>query len=139
QGVLIMGLGIFCVVQEPLRLGAEEVLMVRRPVFKLAMNPACHQWLKYPKVTLTENIEIEPLDFRLLTLATSLPRPVVEDCVDETVLLFSSHMKHMENVAFVFKDIGVLACQGGSLQMKFFGSCIEQLETTTSLTAALRS
>ncbi|NWX89480.1 CCD81 protein, partial [Nothoprocta ornata] len=138
QGVFIMGLGTFCAVREPLRL-ADEVLMVRRPIFKLAKNPAWQQWLKRPKVTVPENICIEPLDFQHLSQATSLPRPVVEDCVDETILLFSSYLKHKENVSFVFKDVGVLGREGNVARMKFFGSCIQQLETTASLVAALRS
>ncbi|NXD18307.1 CCD81 protein, partial [Nothocercus nigrocapillus] len=139
QGVLITGLGTFCTVQEPLRLGAEKVLMVRRPLFKLARNPAWQAWLKRPKVTVPENIQIEPLDFQHLSRATSLPRPVVEDCVDETILLFSSHLKHQENVSFVFKDVGVLGREGNVVRMKFLGSCIQQLESTASLIAALRS
>ncbi|NWX89378.1 CCD81 protein, partial [Nothoprocta ornata] len=138
QGVLIMGLGTFCVVQEPLRLGA-EVLMVRRPIFKLARNPAWQQWLKRPKVAVPENNHVEQLDFQHLSKATSLPRPIVEDCVDETILLFSSHLKHEEKVSFVFKDIGVLGRKGNTARMQFFGSCIQQLETTASLVAALHS
>ncbi|NXA33434.1 CCD81 protein, partial [Eudromia elegans] len=139
QGVLIIGLGTFCAVQEPLRLGPDHVLMVRRPVFQLAKNPAWQGWLKRPKVTLPENVPIELLDFQHLSRVTSLPRAVLEDCVDETVLLFSSHLKQHENVSFVFKDIGVLARKGNVARMKFLGSCIRQLESTASLVAALRS
>ncbi|NWI12481.1 CCD81 protein, partial [Crypturellus soui] len=139
QGVLIPGLGTFCTVQEPLRLGTGELHMVRRPIFQLARNPGWRGWLKRPKVTLPEKVAIETLDFQHLSRATLLPRPVVEDCVDETVLFFSSHLKRHENTSFVFKDVGVLCREGNVARMKFFGSCIQQLEATMGLVAALRS
>ncbi|XP_064374623.1 coiled-coil domain-containing protein 81-like [Dromaius novaehollandiae] len=139
KGVLVAGFGTFCTVREELRLGPEDVLMVRRPVFQLAMYPVWPLWLKRAKVTLPDDIEIEPLNYRHLSLATSLPRAVVEDCVDETIQLFSSYLQYKENVSFVFKDIGVLARQGDKVRLKFYASCLQRLESTASLIAALRS
>nr|XP_009671398.1 PREDICTED: coiled-coil domain-containing protein 81-like [Struthio camelus australis] len=139
KGVLVAGLGTFCTVREQLCLGAEEVLMVRRPIFKLGMYAVWPLGLKRPKVTLPDDMKIEPLNYRQLSLATSFPRPVVEDCVEETIQLFSSHLQYKENVSFVFRDIGVLARQGDKVRMKFYANCIQRLESAASLIAALRS
>ncbi|NXA44022.1 CCD81 protein, partial [Eudromia elegans] len=136
QGVLVESLGTFCTVQEPLSLGAQGLLMVRRPVFKLGVHMACPQEFTCPEVTLPDGIQIEPLKYQLLSLVTSLPRRVVEACVEETVH-FSFHLENRQNVAFM--DIGVLSRQGDTLCMMFYASCIQRLEKRASLFAALRS
>ncbi|NXA56518.1 CCD81 protein, partial [Nothocercus julius] len=139
QGVLLEGLGTFCTVQEPLSLGAEGVLMVRRPIFKLGMQMVWPQGLTCPKVTLPDGIQIEPLNYQLLSLVTSLPRRVVEACVEETIHLFSFHLENKKHVAFAFRDIGVLTRQGDTLCMTFYASCLQRLERRASLFAALRT
>ncbi|XP_068785270.1 uncharacterized protein [Struthio camelus] len=139
KGVLVAGLGTFCTVREPLHLGKDDVRMVRRPLFQLGMDMVWLQGLQRPKGTLPDDIKIKPLNYRRLSLATSFSRHVVEDCVAETIRLFSSHVRNKENVAFAFRDIGVLTRQKDSMHMRFYAHCTQRLEGTASLTAALCS
>ncbi|NXA44324.1 CCD81 protein, partial [Eudromia elegans] len=139
QGVLVEGLGTFCTVEEPLILGDEEVLLVRRPIFKFGMQLMRPWRLTCPKVTIPDYMIIEPLNYLLLSLVTSLPRRVVEDCVKETILLFSLYLENKPNVAFAFRDIGVLTCHNDRVCMLFYASCIRRLEKRASLIAALRT
>ncbi|NWJ08365.1 CCD81 protein, partial [Crypturellus undulatus] len=139
QGVLIVGLGTFGTVQEPLRLAAGNVLVIRRPVFQLDMDTVWLQGLKYHKATLPVNLEIKQLDLEHLSRATSYSWQVVEGCVEETIRLFSSHMREKENVAFTFRNVGILARQKDKVHMRFYAHCTQQLEGTGSLIAALCS
>ncbi|NXA56689.1 CCD81 protein, partial [Nothocercus julius] len=139
QGVLIAGLGTFGTVQEPLCLATGEVLVIRRPVFQMDTDAAWLRGLQYCKVTLPVNLEMKQLDLERLSRATSYSRQVVEGCVEETVRLFSSHMRKKENVAFTFRNVGVLARQRDKVHMRFYAHCTQWLEGTASLIAALRS
>ncbi|NXJ03107.1 CCD81 protein, partial [Psophia crepitans] len=106
QGVLITGLGTFAVVQEQFR-GTEEVYVVRRPVFQLDIDALGLQDLVFPAVVIPGNVKIKPLNYKWLSRATFLPRHVVEQCVRETIRLYSFQLKNGKRLAFVFKDIGV--------------------------------
>ncbi|NWX91971.1 CCD81 protein, partial [Nothoprocta ornata] len=139
QGVLLAGLGTFGTVREPLRLDTDEVLEIRRPVFHMDMDMVWLQGLKYRKVTLPGEMAIKPLDLERLSRATSYSQQVVEGCVEETIRLFSSHMRKKENIAFAFGDVGVLARQRDKVHMRFFAHCTQWLEGTASLIAGLRS
>ncbi|XP_064374614.1 uncharacterized protein LOC135329615 [Dromaius novaehollandiae] len=127
KGVLLAGLGTFCTVREPLRPGKDDVLTVRRPVFQLEMDMVWLQRLQRPKVTLPDNVKIKPLKYRQLSLATSFSRRVVEDCVQETIRLFSAHVRNKEKVAFAFRDVGVLTCQEDKVHMSFYARCTRWL------------
>ncbi|NWI20126.1 CCD81 protein, partial [Crypturellus soui] len=140
-GVLVEGLGTFCIVQEPVHLGEEGLLLVRRPIFKLGMKmvPVGSAVALTLSLCLADRIKIEPLNYQVLSLFISFPRHIIQDCVEETIRLFSFHLEKKHNVAFVFRDIGVLTCQGDTLYMMFYASCIKRLEKRASLIAALRS
>ncbi|XP_064374599.1 coiled-coil domain-containing protein 81-like [Dromaius novaehollandiae] len=133
KGVLLAGLGTFCTVWEPLRPGKDDVLTVRRPVFQLEMDMVWLQRLQHPKVTLPDNVKIKPLKYRQLSLATSFSRRVVEDCVQETIRLFSAHVRNKEKVAFAFRDVGVLTCQEDKVHMSFYARCTRWLADPCSL------
>ncbi|NXV80853.1 CCD81 protein, partial [Atlantisia rogersi] len=138
QGVLLTGLGTFAVIQEQFHI-KEEVYVVRRPVFQIDMDMLYLQKLSYPTVVIPGNARIKPLNYKWLSRATLLPRRVVEDCVRETILLYSSHLKKGEHLSFVFKDIGVLSCKDDVLCMRFFHECVTGLESKASHIALLRT
>ncbi|NXA43009.1 CCD81 protein, partial [Eudromia elegans] len=137
QGVLLEGLGTFCTVQEPLSLDAQEACLVSRPIFKLGMPMVSWQELTCPEVALPDNVKIEPVNYLLLLLVTSLPRHVVEACVQETIRLFTFHVQNKQHVAFDFTHIGVLTCHEDTLSMTFYGSCVTQLQKKAGFIAAL--
>ncbi|XP_052634912.1 coiled-coil domain-containing protein 81-like [Harpia harpyja] len=119
--------------------GREEVYVVRRPVFRLELDVLCLQELAFPTVVIPGNVKIKPLNYKRLSRATSFPRHVVKDCVQETILLYSSQLKNGQRLSFAFKDIGVLSCKDDLLCMRFYSDCVTGLESKASRIALLRT
>ncbi|XP_052634730.1 coiled-coil domain-containing protein 81-like [Harpia harpyja] len=138
KGVLVAGLGTFAMVQEQFQ-GREEVYVVRRPIFRLELDVLCLQELAFPTVVIPGNVKIKPLNYKRLSRATSFPRHVVKDCVQETILLYSSQLKNGQRLSFAFKDIGVLSCKDDLLCMRFYSDCVTGLESKASRIALLRT
>ncbi|NWW42250.1 CCD81 protein, partial [Pedionomus torquatus] len=138
QGVFLPGLGTFAVVQE--RFPCEqEVFMVRRPVFQLGIDRACLQDLMLQTVPIPGDAKIKPLNYRRISQVTAFPRHMVEDCVRETILLFSLQLRNSQRPSFTFKDIGILSCQDGVLCMRFYYECVTGLESKNSRIALLHT
>ena len=99
----------------------------------------------WPAVTVTTflllagNVKIKPLNYKRLSQATSFPQHVVKDCVQETVLLYSSQLKNGQRLSFAFKDIGVLSCKDDLLCMRFYSDCVTGLERKASRIALLHT
>ncbi|XP_074750199.1 uncharacterized protein LOC141954736 [Strix uralensis] len=138
KGVLVTGLGTFAVVQERFS-GEEEVYVVRRPVFQLDIDTICLQELAFPTVAIPGNIEIKTLNYGWLSQATSFPPHVVQDCVQETIFLYSFQLRNRQRLAFAFKDIGVLSCRDDVLCMRFYYDCVTGLESEASQIALLHT
>ncbi|NXK00972.1 CCD81 protein, partial [Corythaixoides concolor] len=138
QSVLVAALGTFAMVQERFH-GKEEVYVVRRPVFQVDMDASCLRELMVPPVAIPDDVEIQPLNYRWLSRATSFPLHVVEGCVQETVLLYSFQLRNRQRLAFAFKDIGVLSCKDNVLCMRFYYDCVAGLESEAGWIALLRT
>ncbi|NWZ60828.1 CCD81 protein, partial [Haliaeetus albicilla] len=138
QGVLVAGLGTFAMLQEQFQ-GKEEVYVVRRPVFRLELDVLCLQELAFPTVVIPGNVKIKPLNYKRLSQATSFPQHVVKDCMQETILLYSSQLKNGQRLSFAFKDIGVLSCKDDLLCMRFYSDCVTGLERKASRIALLHT
>ncbi|KAF1463289.1 Coiled-coil domain-containing protein 81, partial [Megadyptes antipodes antipodes] len=143
QGVLVTGLGTFAVVQERFH-GEEEVYVVRRPVFRLDIDALCLQELAFPTVVIPETTFSMAFCYESymeiwLSRATSFPQHVVEDCVQETILLYSFQLRNRQRLAFAFKDIGVLSCKNDVLCMRFYYDCVTGLESKASRIALLHT
>ncbi|NXP08312.1 CCD81 protein, partial [Thinocorus orbignyianus] len=138
QGVFLPGLGTFAVVQEHFQV-EEEVLMARRPVFQLGIDGACLQEVMFQTVTIPGDAKIKPLNYQWLSKTTSLPRHILKDCIQETILLYSLQLKNRQHLSFTFKDIGVLSCQNDILCMRFYYDCVTGLESKASRIALLHT
>ncbi|NWZ58783.1 CCD81 protein, partial [Haliaeetus albicilla] len=139
QGVVVAGLGTFAMVQKHL-FGTQEVFVVRRPIFQLAIDKFWLEGLECPtEIIPGEEKAVEPLNFQQLSRASGFPRCLVENCVRETILLYSFQLRSGNHFAFAFQDIGILACKGNSLCMQFYSHCITGLESTVSPIALLHS
>ncbi|NXS64953.1 CCD81 protein, partial [Pandion haliaetus] len=138
QGVLVTGLGTFTMVQAQFH-GEEEVYVVRRPVFRLDIDVLCLQELAFPTVVIPGDVKVKPLNYKWLSRATSFPRHVVKDCVQETILLYSFQLKNRQHLSFAFKDIGVLSCKDDVLCMRFYYDCVTRLESKASQIALLHT
>ena len=99
----------------------------------------------WPAVALTMflllagNIEIKTLNYGWLSQATSFPPHVVQDCVQETIFLYSFQLRNRQRLAFAFKDIGVLSCRDDVLCMRFYYDCVTGLESEASQIALLHT
>ncbi|NWX45157.1 CCD81 protein, partial [Steatornis caripensis] len=138
QGVLLTGLGTFAMVHERFN-DKEKAYVVRRPVFRLEMDVLYLQELTFPTVVIPGDVQIKPLNYRLLSRATSLPWHVVEGCVQETILLYSFQLRNRHHLSFAFKDIGVLSCEDNALCMRFYHECVTGLESKASWIALLHT
>ncbi|KAK2512420.1 hypothetical protein Q9233_016314 [Columba guinea] len=138
KGVLLPGLGTFAMVHEQFH-GEDEVYVVRRPVFRLEMDNSLLQELVFPTVVIPGDVQISPLNYKWLSRATSFPPHVLEDCVQETILLYSFQLRNRQRLAFSFKDIGVLSCKDDVLYMRFYYDCVTGLESKASRIALLHT
>ncbi|KFO92356.1 Coiled-coil domain-containing protein 81, partial [Buceros rhinoceros silvestris] len=136
QGVLIPGLGTFTMVHEQFN-GYEDVYTVRRPYFYLDIDEFFLQELVFPTVIIPGDVKVKLLNYRWLSQATSFSRHLVENCVQETILLYSYHLRSGQHLPFAFKDIGVLSCRDGILGMRFYYECVAGLERKASRVALL--
>lgn len=82
---------------------------------------------------LADDVKIEPLNYRQLSRASGVPLHMVPRCVRESVLLYCHLLRNKEPVSFVFKNIGVMTCQDDFLLMRFFCSCIAELESNATV------
>ncbi|KAM6191588.1 uncharacterized protein WM294_012637 [Sarcoramphus papa] len=138
KGVVVAGLGTFAMVQKHL-FGTREVFVVRRPIFQLAIDKFWLEGLACPTEIIPDDVKVEPLNFQQLSRASGFPRRMVENCVRETILLYSFQLRNGKRFAFAFQDIGILACKGNFLCMQFYSHCITGLESTASPIALLHS
>ncbi|XP_010726238.1 coiled-coil domain-containing protein 81-like [Meleagris gallopavo] len=132
KGVLVPGLGIFAGVREEVH-SKDEGIPVRRPVFQLDIGVLWLQDLQSPNDIIPDDVKIEPLNYRQLSRASGVPLHMVPRCVRESVLLYCHLLRNKEPVSFVFKNIGVMTCQDDFLLMRFFCSCIAELESNATV------
>lgn len=88
---------------------------------------------------LAGNVKISPLNYKWLSRTTTFPPHVLEDCVQETILLYSFQLRNSQRLAFSFKDIGVLSCKDDVLCMRFYYDCVTGLESKASRIALLHT
>lgn len=88
---------------------------------------------------LADDVKVEQLNYLQLAQATSFPLYVVQECVQETIILYCCLLKNKEHVPFAFRDIGVLTCEDDFLCMKFYPDCVKRLESSEDLIAMLHS
>ncbi|NXV37584.1 CCD81 protein, partial [Rissa tridactyla] len=136
QCFLLPGLGTFAMIREQFQ-GEEEMFTAQRPVFQLNIDVACLQELTFPTVVIPAEKAAATRHFP--ALPTSFLRHMVEDCVRDTILLYSFQLRNGQHLSFAFKDIGVLSCQDGMLCMRFYFDCVTGLESKASHMALLHT
>ncbi|GAB0207283.1 coiled-coil domain-containing protein 81-like [Grus japonensis] len=126
KGVQIPSVGSFDVVPTCIQAG-DEVVIVQRPVFRLARNLVVVHNLRDNKDYLPGHKELEPLKYARVAKAASVSRRKVENCIQGTMSLLSHCLGKGENVALVLRDVGVLLIEGTRVQMKFYLSFLERM------------
>ncbi|XP_054662715.1 coiled-coil domain-containing protein 81-like [Grus americana] len=136
KGVRIATLGSFHVVPTWIRVG-DEVVIIQRPVFRLARNLVVVHNLRDNKDYLPDNKELEALKYAKVADAASVSRQKVENCVQGTMSLLSYCLWKGENVALFLKDMGVLLIEGTRVQMKYYYEFLEKTSGKKSLEKAV--
>ncbi|NXT96623.1 CCD81 protein, partial [Anhinga rufa] len=105
QGVRIPTLGSFDVVPTQTQVG-NEVVIIQRPVFRLARNLAIVHNLIDDKDDLPGNKELEPMKYAKVATDAFVSRQKVGGCIQGTMSLLSYCLGKGENVALVLRDVG---------------------------------
>ncbi|XP_075597508.1 uncharacterized protein LOC142599664 isoform X1 [Balearica regulorum gibbericeps] len=126
KGVQIPSIGSFDVVPTRIQVG-NKVVIIQRPVFRLARNLVVVHNLRDNKDYLPGHKELEPLKYAKVAEAASVSRRKVENCIQGTASLLSYCLGKGKNIALVLRDIGVLLIEGTRVQMKFYLSFLERM------------
>ncbi|NWH55697.1 CCD81 protein, partial [Fregata magnificens] len=105
QGVRIPTLGSFDVVPTQTQVG-NEIVIIQRPVFRLARNLAVVHNLTDNKDDLPGSKEVEPMKHAKVATDAFVSRQKVEGCVRGTMSLLSHCLGKGKNVALVLRDVG---------------------------------
>eukprot|EP00075_Anas_platyrhynchos_P014154 XP_027303407.1 uncharacterized protein LOC113840862 isoform X2 [Anas platyrhynchos] len=138
KAIQVAGLGTFAVLQEQFHV-KQKRLLIRKPFFQLDIDEGWLEYMYCPPEILPDDVEVEQLNYLQLAQATSFPLYVVQECVQETIILYCCLLKNKEHVPFAFRDIGVLTCEDDFLCMKFYPDCVKRLESSEDLIAMLHS
>ncbi|XP_075597516.1 coiled-coil domain-containing protein 81-like [Balearica regulorum gibbericeps] len=136
KGVRIPALGSFDVVPTRIQDG-DEVVIMQRPVFRLARNLVAVHNLRDNKDYLPGHKELEALKYAKVADAASVSRQKAENCIQGTVSLLSYCLWKGENVALVLKGVGVLLMEGTRVEMKFYYEFLEKISGQESLEIAV--
>ncbi|XP_064025690.1 uncharacterized protein LOC135189362 [Pogoniulus pusillus] len=139
KAVQVPGLGTFAMLQEQLCRHQEDSPLLRRPSFWPDMAQGSLQGMAWHSEGSPGDPQPKALNTSWLSRATSLPQKVVEGCLKETLLLFSLQLQAGQEVAFTFKDLGVLCRFRDLLCLRFYPSCVARLEPKATMGALLRT
>ncbi|XP_075597523.1 coiled-coil domain-containing protein 81-like isoform X1 [Balearica regulorum gibbericeps] len=115
----------------------DEVVIMQRPVFRLARNLMVVHNLRDNKDYLPGHKELEALKYAKVADAASVSRQKAENCIQGTVSLLSYCLWKGENVALVLKGVGVLLMEGTRVEMKFYYEFLEKISGQESLEIAV--
>ncbi|KAM6225514.1 coiled-coil domain-containing protein 81-like isoform 1-T1 [Spheniscus humboldti] len=126
KGVRIPTLGSFDVVPTRIQVG-NEIVIIQRPVLRLARNLGGVHNLMDNKDDLPGDKELEPLKYAKVATDASVSRRKAEGCILGITSLLSQCLGKGENVALVLRDVGVLLIEGRRVQMKFYSDFLERI------------
>ncbi|XP_029862044.1 coiled-coil domain-containing protein 81-like [Aquila chrysaetos chrysaetos] len=133
--VRIPTLGSFDVVPTRTQVG-NEIVIIQRPVFRLARNLATVHNLMDDKDNLPGSKVLEPMKYAKVAMDASVSRRKVEGCILGVTSLLSQCLGKGENVALVLRDVGVLLIEGRSVQMRFYFDFLERMSGKRNLEKA---
>ncbi|XP_040550056.1 uncharacterized protein LOC107049939 isoform X4 [Gallus gallus] len=136
KGVWIPTFGSFDTISRDIRT-EDGTVTLRWPVFHLSGNLIAVHHLKPRRESLPAHRKLEPLKSSEVAAAASVTWQTAQACIQSTVSLLSGCLKNGENVAVVFKDIGVLHIDGMTFHMKFYYDFLEKLSGKEKFRKAL--
>ncbi|XP_032298410.1 coiled-coil domain-containing protein 81-like isoform X2 [Coturnix japonica] len=137
QAVSIPGLGTFTVVRELVASQQNNTVAVHRPVFLLAKALAQDNDLQYDFIDDAEPDPYYELPYDEIASENGISEYEAQLCVERTLCLFSACIGKRQNVAFVWRDVGMLLIEGRWVQMKFYEDFLGKLNGTADNLQAL--
>ncbi|XP_032298480.1 uncharacterized protein LOC116652929 [Coturnix japonica] len=137
QAVSIPGLGTFTVIRELVASQQNNTVAVHRPVFLLAKALAQDNDLQYDFIDDAEPDPYYELPYDEIASENGIYEDEAQLCVERTLCLFSACIGKRQNVAFIWRDVGMLLIEGRRVQMKFYEDFLGKLNGTADKLQAL--
>ncbi|KAM9662109.1 coiled-coil domain-containing protein 81-like isoform 2-T4 [Morphnus guianensis] len=136
QAVRIPGLGTFVVVRERVVSKEKDPVVVERPVFHLANAIARDHGLRYGCIDVPGHQHFEQLPYAQIASENAVSEGTVQLCVERTMCLFRVCLENRDNVALVWRDVGMLIIQGRDVKMRFYTDFLKRLNGTDQMLQA---
>eukprot|EP00075_Anas_platyrhynchos_P016676 XP_027305929.1 coiled-coil domain-containing protein 81-like [Anas platyrhynchos] len=137
QAVRIPGLGTFTVVTEQVANQEKDIVTVERPVFHLAKAIVHNNDLRYDYIDVPGYAHFEELPYAQIASENNVSESLVRLCIERSTRLFRVCIEDRQNIAFLWRDIGMLIIEGKDVKMKFYEDFLEKLNGTTDTLEAL--
>ncbi|XP_047909402.2 coiled-coil domain-containing protein 81-like isoform X1 [Anser cygnoides] len=137
QAVRIPGLGTFTVVTEQVASQKNDIVTVERPMFHLAKAIVHNYDLRYDYIDIPGHLHFEELPYAQIASENNVSESLVRLCIDRTTRLFCVCIEDRQNVAFLWRDVGMLIIEGKDVKMKFYEDFLKKLNGTTNALQAL--
>ncbi|XP_068528359.1 coiled-coil domain-containing protein 81-like [Anas acuta] len=137
QAVRIPGLGTFTVVTEQVANKEKDIVTVERPVFHLAKAIVHNNDLRYDYIDVPGYAHFEELPYAQIASENNVSESLVRLCIERSTRLFRVCIEDRQNIAFLWRDIGMLIIEGKDVKMKFYEDFLEKLNGTTDTLEAL--
>ncbi|XP_049671536.1 coiled-coil domain-containing protein 81-like [Accipiter gentilis] len=137
QAVRIPGLGTFAVVRERVVSKEKGLVVVERPVFHLANAIARDHDLRYGCIDVPGHQHFEQLPYARIASDNAVSEGTVQLCVERTMRLFRVCLENRDNVALVWRDVGILIIQGRDVKMRFYTDFLKRLNGTDQMLQAV--
>ncbi|PKU29687.1 coiled-coil domain-containing protein 81 [Limosa lapponica baueri] len=139
MAVQLLGIGTFYVLKDYMCTVNSEVLLVRRPVFRMSrvITDECN--LRYTEEDVPADVTVVPLRCEELSACARLPFTTVQCCVYEIVTSFFRATSKRQDTDFIFKAIGILSIRNRKVMMRFFDDFLLDVDGSEKLLEALLS
>ncbi|XP_052672232.1 coiled-coil domain-containing protein 81-like [Harpia harpyja] len=137
KAVRIPGLGTFVVVRERVVSKEKDPVVVERPVFHLANAIARDHGLRYGCIDIPGHQHFEQLPYAQIASDNAVSEGTVQLCVERTMRLFRVCLENRDNVALVWRDVGMLIIQGRDVKMRFYTDFLKRLNGTDQMLQAV--
>ncbi|XP_053906539.1 uncharacterized protein LOC128849293 [Cuculus canorus] len=127
KGVAIDGLGVFYVLRQHYSKLNGDVLA---PKFRLLEGVMQAQRISHANRDIPDDLQVVPLDYSQLSLKTTVPEKMVEECVNDLVVLFTWGAGLGEDYDLVFKGIGILRSRDKILRMTYYKDFLLAIDGT---------
>ncbi|KAK2529695.1 hypothetical protein Q9233_006862, partial [Columba guinea] len=137
QAVRIPGIGTFAVVTKRVALSEQDLVIVERPVFQLEQAVAQDHELRCGCIDIPGRQDFEQLPFAQIASENAVSEGTVQLYMKRTAHLFHACLENRENVAIIWRDVGMLIVQGKDVKMRFYLDFLERLNGSGKMLQAL--